>query len=238
MTGDRAIRLGTAAVVLAVAAFAAVVSYSHIYDLGRAHGQSGTAARLLPLSVDGLIVAAGLVLLHAARQQAARRSWRAACCGSGSRPRSAPTWRTVPRSASLGAVISAWPAVAFVGAAEMALGMVRAALIDAALPVPPHAVEGHPAMTPAGPPDPLHPATGTPHPKAHPTPPGCTPPSWPPGSCRASAVSAARCTSARTAASRCRRTSPHSPAPRTGPAPGYPPRAARGRSPPQWRTPS
>ena len=35
MTGDRAIRLGTAAVVLAVAAFAAVVSYSHIYDLGR-----------------------------------------------------------------------------------------------------------------------------------------------------------------------------------------------------------
>jgi hypothetical protein len=53
-------------VVCAVAAFAAVVSYSHIYGLGRAHGQDGTAARLLPLSVDGLILAASLVLLHEA----------------------------------------------------------------------------------------------------------------------------------------------------------------------------
>jgi uncharacterized protein DUF2637 len=54
-------------VVCAVAAFAAVVSYSHIYGLGRAHGQDGPAARLLPLSVDGLILAASLVLLHEAR---------------------------------------------------------------------------------------------------------------------------------------------------------------------------
>ena len=67
MTGDRVIRFTTAAVVCAVAAFAAVVSYSHIYGLGRAHGQDGTAARLLPLSVDGLILAASLVLLHEAR---------------------------------------------------------------------------------------------------------------------------------------------------------------------------
>jgi len=59
--------LATAAVVCAVTAFAAVISYSHIYGLGRAHGQDGTAARLLPLSVDGLILAASLVLLHEAR---------------------------------------------------------------------------------------------------------------------------------------------------------------------------
>ena len=51
-------QIGAAAVVCAVAAFAAVVSYSHIYGLGRVHGQDGTAARLLPLSVDGLILAA------------------------------------------------------------------------------------------------------------------------------------------------------------------------------------
>ncbi len=61
----------TAAVVCAVAAFAAVVSYSHIYGLGRAHGQDGTAARLLPLSVDGLILAASLVLMHEARNDRA-----------------------------------------------------------------------------------------------------------------------------------------------------------------------
>src|SRR5258708_39824230 len=64
---DRWIRAATAAVVLAVAAFAAIVSYSHIYDLGHAHGQSGADARLLPLSVDGLILSASLVLLHEAR---------------------------------------------------------------------------------------------------------------------------------------------------------------------------
>jgi hypothetical protein len=45
MTGARLILAATA---LVVVAFAAVVSFSHIYDLGRLHGQSGTAARLLP----------------------------------------------------------------------------------------------------------------------------------------------------------------------------------------------
>ena len=57
VSGDRMIRFATAAVVCAVAAFAAVVSYSHIYGLGRVHGQDGTAARLLPLSTfQGTIV--------------------------------------------------------------------------------------------------------------------------------------------------------------------------------------
>ncbi len=50
MTGDRVIRCTTAAVVCAVAAFAAVVSYSHIYGLGRARagwygGQAAAAER-------------------------------------------------------------------------------------------------------------------------------------------------------------------------------------------------
>jgi hypothetical protein len=53
VTGDRVIRFATAAVVCAVAAFAAVVSYSHIYGLGRAHGQDGAAARLLPSAWTG-----------------------------------------------------------------------------------------------------------------------------------------------------------------------------------------
>ena len=112
MTGDRAIRAAAAAVVTAVAAFAAVVSYSHVYDLGRLHGQSGTAARLLPLSVDGLIVAASLA------------RWMLAL-GVG-----ATIAGNVLYGVSfgpLGAIVSAWPAVAFIGAAEMALGLVRAA---------------------------------------------------------------------------------------------------------------
>ncbi len=48
LTADRAIKAGTGAVALAVAALGAVVSYSRICGLGRAHGQSGTAARPLP----------------------------------------------------------------------------------------------------------------------------------------------------------------------------------------------
>jgi Protein of unknown function (DUF2637) len=72
MSADKAIRASTAGVVLLLAAFAAVISYSNIYTLARDHGQAGTAARLLPLSVDGLILAASLVLLHKARRAVAR----------------------------------------------------------------------------------------------------------------------------------------------------------------------
>ena len=129
MTADRAIRRLTAAVVLAVAAFAAVISYSHIYDLGRAHGQAGTASRLLPLSVDGLILAASLVLLHEARN--GRQSPALARCmlGLGVGATVAANVAYGAAYGPLGAVISAWPAVAFIGAAEMAISMVRRARI-------------------------------------------------------------------------------------------------------------
>ena len=43
---DHAIRLSTAAAVLAVAAIAAYVSYWHAYAVVRAHGESGITARL------------------------------------------------------------------------------------------------------------------------------------------------------------------------------------------------
>jgi hypothetical protein len=131
VNGDRVIRFATAAVVCAVAAFAAVVSYSHIYRLGRAHGQDGTAARLLPLSVDGLILAASLVLLHEARNG-----------------RDAPPlarlmlWLGIATIGAniaygagyglLGALISAWPAVAFIGSVEIAMQQVRRARVPRA----------------------------------------------------------------------------------------------------------
>ena len=67
---DQATRRVTAGVVAAVALFAGVTSYSHIYDLARAHGQSGIAAMLLPLSVDGLIASASMVMLSTSRTRA------------------------------------------------------------------------------------------------------------------------------------------------------------------------
>jgi hypothetical protein len=123
--GDAVIRVLAAVVVVAVAAFAAVVSYSHIFDLGVHHGQSGTAARLLPLSVDGLIAAASLVMLHAARNQLPV-PWLARICLAGG------VGATVAANVAYGlpfgwlaAVVSAWPAVAFVGSVEMAVRFVR-----------------------------------------------------------------------------------------------------------------
>src|SRR5215469_3762771 len=65
-SGDRLLRGSMWALASGVAAIAAIVSYSHIYILGRAHGGSGTAARLLPLSVDMLILTGELMLLHEA----------------------------------------------------------------------------------------------------------------------------------------------------------------------------
>lgn len=125
VSGDRVIRFATATVVCAVAAFAAVVSYSHMYGLGRTHGQDGTAARLLPLSVDGLILAASLVLLHEARndRDAPRLARVMLWLGIG-----ATIGANIAYGAGygmLGALISAWPAVAFIGTVEIAMQLVR-----------------------------------------------------------------------------------------------------------------
>ena len=135
MSGDRVIRFATAAVVCAVAVFAAVISYSHIYGLGRAHGQDGTAARLLPLSVDGLILAASLVLLHEARngRDAPRLARLMLWLGIG-----ATIGANIAYGAGyglLGALISAWPAVAFVGSVEIAMQQVRRARVPRAVAI-------------------------------------------------------------------------------------------------------
>ena len=62
MTWDR--RTFAAAIpVAAVAVFAGVVSYTHVYALAVRTDQGGVAAHLMPLSLDGLIVAGSVLLL-------------------------------------------------------------------------------------------------------------------------------------------------------------------------------
>jgi hypothetical protein len=118
-------RFVTALAVLTVAVIGAVVSYSHVYDLGIAHGQSGTAARLLPLSVDGLILAASLVLLQAARSghQAPALPRFALWLGIGATV-AANLAYGLPYG-PIGAVLSAWPGAAFVLSVEILLGSLR-----------------------------------------------------------------------------------------------------------------
>ena len=144
MTADRAIRYLTAVVVAAVAAFAAVVSYGHIYDLARHNGQTLLAARLLPLSVDGLIVAASLVLLHEARARRGAPLLGQSMLALGVGATLAANVGYGAAYGWVGAVVSAWPAVAFIGSAEMAFMLARRIAQPAATePVPArHAASG------------------------------------------------------------------------------------------------
>ncbi|MGH3222567.1 MAG: DUF2637 domain-containing protein [Streptosporangiaceae bacterium] len=125
MTGDRAIRRLTAAAVLLVAAIAAVVSFIHIEHLAVTHGQTALAAMLLPLSIDGTVAAASLVMLRAARA-GLRTPWLArVMLGLSVVATLAANIAYGARYGLTGSLLSGWPAVAFIGSAEMAIGMVR-----------------------------------------------------------------------------------------------------------------
>jgi hypothetical protein len=131
---NRFVRVITAAAVLAVASIAGVVSFSHIYDLGLTHGQSGVAARLLPLSVDGMLLACGLVLLHEAR--AGRPAIWQARLGLWSGIAATVTANVLygVHYGALGAVLSGWPAYALIIAAETMMAQIRR--YGAPVPVP------------------------------------------------------------------------------------------------------
>jgi hypothetical protein len=76
---DRIIRWTTAVAVIGVAAIATAVSYEHAGDLVRVHGETGWTARLVPLTVDGLIYASSMVMLDSARRGARVPRWGGGC---------------------------------------------------------------------------------------------------------------------------------------------------------------
>jgi hypothetical protein len=108
-----------------VAAIAAIVSYSHIYDLGRAHGGSGTAARLLPLSVDMLIVAGELMLLHEADAKGRRFVLGWVLIWSGILATLGANVTYGAQYGALGALIWGWPAYSFILAAGGMVAVVK-----------------------------------------------------------------------------------------------------------------
>ncbi|MEU7941713.1 DUF2637 domain-containing protein [Microbispora bryophytorum] len=124
MRSDRWIRNTTTASVVLVALIAAVVSFRHMHRLALDHHEDPLAAALIPLAVDGTIVAASMSLLLASRY--------------GSRGGVLPrTLLIVGSLASLGAnvavaepsligrVIAAWPSFALIGAYEMLMSQIR-----------------------------------------------------------------------------------------------------------------
>jgi hypothetical protein len=124
---DRAIRLSTAAAVLAVAGIAAYVSCWHAYAVVRAHGESGITARLEPATIDGLVYASSMVILYAARHRAPVPWLARWLLGLGIAAtltaNMAQGWSHGP----VGAVVAAWPAVSLVGSYELLVWLIRTA---------------------------------------------------------------------------------------------------------------
>ena len=127
MTGDVAVHRMAAAAVLLVAAIAAVISYVHIAHLAVTHGQTALAACLLPLSIDGTVAAASLAMLRAARAGLGAPRLARFMLGLAVAATLAANLAYGARFGVTGSLLSGWPAVAFIGSAEMALGMVRRA---------------------------------------------------------------------------------------------------------------
>jgi hypothetical protein len=125
MKGDKLRRGSMWVLASGVAAIAAIVSYSHIYDLGRAHGGSGTAARLLPLSVDMLIVVGELILLHEADAKGKRFVLGWVLVWSGILATLAANVTYGAQYGLMGALIWGWPAYSFILAAGGMVAVVK-----------------------------------------------------------------------------------------------------------------
>lgn len=125
LSGDRMRRGSMWLLASGVAAIAAIVSYSHIYDLGRAHGGTGVPARLLPLSVDMLILVGELMLLHEADGKGRRFILGWVLIWSGILATLAANVTYGYQFGLVGAIIWGWPAYSFILAAGGMVAVVK-----------------------------------------------------------------------------------------------------------------
>ena len=128
---DRAIRWTTARTVLGVAAVAAVASYEHAYDLVRAYGEAGWTARLVPLTVDGLIYASSMVVLDSARRRVPVPGLARWMLGLGIAATLAANVAHALGHGLTGAAVAAWPAIALVRSYELLMMIIRGAQAQA-----------------------------------------------------------------------------------------------------------
>ncbi|HUY52732.1 MAG TPA: DUF2637 domain-containing protein [Streptosporangiaceae bacterium] len=150
---DRLIRITTALAVATVAAVAAVISYRHAYELVSTHGESGLTARLVPFTVDGLILAASMLILDASRRNQPVPPLARWCLGAGIIATTGANLAHGLGHGPIGALVSAWPALALAGSFELLMTMVRNRQEPCTPPVP-AAVMGHPVPVSAlGPPN-------------------------------------------------------------------------------------
>ena len=139
-----AVRAVTVGAVLLVAAVAAVVSYEHMREVAERAGE-GWRAWLLPLSVDGLVIASSMALLTRRRAglPGGRLAWCALLGGVGA---SLAANVAAAEPTATARVVAAWPALAFAVAFELLLQQRRVPVVEPAVddPPSPDPVVGHP----------------------------------------------------------------------------------------------
>jgi hypothetical protein len=125
------IRWTTVASVALLAAIAAVVSFGHMRELALRHGEASWSATLIPLSVDGMVVAASMSVLLASRlgRRGEWLRWTLLIVGSLA-SLAANVAAANPNAVSR--LIAAWPSFAFVGAYHLLQGQLRIGRVDAA----------------------------------------------------------------------------------------------------------
>jgi uncharacterized protein DUF2637 len=119
------IRITTALAVAAVAVVAAVISYRHAYELVTTHGETGLTARLLPFTVDGLILAASMLILDASRRAMPVPPLARWCLGAGIAATIGANLAHGLGHGPIGALVSAWPALALAGSFELLMTLIR-----------------------------------------------------------------------------------------------------------------
>jgi peptidoglycan/LPS O-acetylase OafA/YrhL len=121
----RLIRFTTALAVTAVAVVAAVISYRHAYELVSSHGETGVTARLVPFTIDGLILAASMLILDANRRNRPVPPLARWCLGAGILATIGANLAHGLGHGPVGAVVSAWPALALAGSFELLMALIR-----------------------------------------------------------------------------------------------------------------
>ena len=145
MTGDKAIRWSTIAAVSAVALVAGFVSYRHALQVVTVHGETGLLARAYPLTIDGLIYAASMVLLNAARRGLDRPVLAYVALSLGIAATLAANIAAGLAYGPVGAIVAAWPAPALVISYELLMLVIRSAAVPEAVPDDFASLNGHAA---------------------------------------------------------------------------------------------
>ncbi|GAA3215639.1 DUF2637 domain-containing protein [Actinocorallia longicatena] len=122
---DWIIRAITAAAVALLGVAAAIVSFRHAFAVVVAHGEDGLTAVITPLTVDGMVLVAALVILDAARRGLPAPALAVVTLAAGIAATLGINALYGISHGLLGAVVAAWPALALVLSTELLMGLIR-----------------------------------------------------------------------------------------------------------------